>query len=691
MKHTVLTLRFSILSIFISLFVFAMLIVVGITYYRFSGSISYVALSLMRQASSQVYDDIADELRDVELESQFSAHLIGGGTLDHRHQQELIDYTHGVMSVEAGTLPSVQSVFWGDETGSFISSEKADDNSISSEVINRMLAVPTREILYRNLQGRIIKRVKSSDLTYDPRLRPWYNEAKKAGKLIWTDVLPLRVTGYLGLTAAMPVLNENGKFQGVFAMNMRLDYLRHFIENLKISEHGVAFIINSRGKVLAYPRLPQYQNKELMDVQSLPTPWVIESYLQYQKTKKQEFIFRFAGEDYLAVYLTVPFIRHGWLIGVVAPENDFIGRLVKTNLITISIAFIILLLGIFLMSTLVNRIVNPIKKLVHETERIKNFDLVGKKPIYSRIKEIILLADAIYSMKKGLRSFQKYVPATLVRQLIEAHHDVFVGGDRKQLAIFFSDIQDFTEIIEDMDPDYLLEHLCDYFNELSHIIMQKNGTIDKYIGDSIMAFWGAPLPEEKSCHLAAMTALECSRRVSALNKEWAEKGIPTFHTRIGLHYGEAVVGNLGSEERLNYTAIGDAINITSRLEGVNKIYGTKIIVSDAVYQAIKNDFVLRYIDCIAVKGKKNGINIYELIGEEKTEVTYDIDAYQLVYREAYAYYQQQQWQEAIVIFNKCLQIYAEDSLAPSMIKRCQDFMVNSPGSDWDGVWRVREK
>ncbi|EKD54888.1 MAG: adenylate/guanylate cyclase [uncultured bacterium] len=242
-----------------------------------------------------------------------------------------------------------------------------------------------------------------------------------------------------------------------------------------------------------------------------------------------------------------------------------------------------------------------------------------------------------------------------------------------------------------MYPAHLMEHICEYFDELSKIIVAEKGTIDKYIGDSIMAFWGAPLSEKNPVHHAAHAALKCFKRLEELNSRWKAEGKPQFITRMGLHVGEAIVGNLGSSERLNYTAIGAAVNTANRLEGINKIYGSSIMVSEAVYKAIKNHFVLRLLDCIRVKGKHKSSFIYELLAVEASHLSFDIHAYRFAFSKGFAAYQRERWDEAINVFNQCLVIYPEDKTALLFIQRCERFKQHPPAKDWDGVWQVSEK
>lgn len=690
-KALIVTIRFSILAIFITFFLITILSLVTITYWRFSTIINYVSIQFMKKASEVVFDAVIEELHDVEIESGFGAKLFEKKVVDPKNQSEILEYAYHFLRVESKTLPSVQSVFWGDELGNFTFASKEENNDISVETIDKLHSFGISSL--KDAQERTIETHKFTDLTYDPRMRPWYTQAKVAKKTIPTDIYEstYRHASKLGITVSTPVYKEDGQLVGVFALNLRLDYIRRFIEDMSTTPRGVIFIVSTNGKLIAFPKLPQASNMPLRDIHSLAFPWVVESFDRYTKTGEAEFMFNSNHERYLATYEAIPsFGENHWLIAVVIPQSDFTSELQKNSIILVGISLFVLLIAIFCVSRLVTIVVKPIKNLVKEADKIKQFKLDNNR-VRSNIKEIIALSNAIYSMKKGLRSFQRYVPATLVRQLIETGEDARVGGAKKQLAIMFTDIKDFTSISERENPDELMIHVCDYLDELTQIIISERGTIDKYIGDSIMAFWGAPLPENEPCEQAAIAALRCVHRLHELNTQWVKTGKPAFYTRIGIHLGDAIVGNLGSTERLNYTAIGDAINIASRLEGVNKLYNTQIIVSDAVYQVIKDKFALRMLDCVIVKGRTVSHYIYELLAEDRTQLSFDLDAYSLLFAKGFSAYQQRQWDEAFAYFAECLHMYSEDVVAPIFMNRCQNFKSNPPPEDWKGVLVISEK
>lgn len=693
MNNLIVTLRFSILFIFISLFIATTLLIAVITSLRYASTLSYAAIELMNYTSTSVLRELTANIRPVATEAEFTAHLLDKGVLNDDESQ-LVPYTFYLTK----TLPLVVSAYWGDKHGDFIYSKKERDGSISTEIYKRRTLPATRTILYRDKDGNLINKVPSLDLSYDPRVRPWYLKVKEEKKTIWTDIYFFQPIPDIGITTASPVFRK-GQFYGAFGIDIDLGYLSEFVEAQKITPNGYAFIITKEGKLVAYPKRKPFidvsvEKGQFINVNTVPMSLIKNTLDKYNKSGQKELIFAFdyKGESYLVAYESVPDLAaYGWLIGVIVPESDFTYDLQKMNLSTLGASLVILILGIILVSGLITRIVRPIKSLVKETENIKHFDLEGEIQVNSRIKEVIYLRDAIHSMKIGLKLFQKYIPKILVRQLIESGEDIRVGGVRKQLAVFFSDIENFTTIAEKTEPNLLLKQMSDYFEELSQIIISEKGTIDKYIGDAIMAFWGAPLPNDEPCYHAAYAALRCQSKLDELNKKWEKQGKTRLVTRIGIHTGDAIVGNLGSSERLNYTAIGDTINTASRFESINKNYNTKIIVSDAVYELIKDRFILRMIDCVVVKGRTKSSCIYELLSNDITKVPFDITAYRPIFEKGFRFYQQQQWDEAISHFEDCLKIYPNDTIAPIFVERCKYFKLHPPRDDWNGIWTALYK
>lgn len=686
----IVTLRFSLLSIFISLFVITLISVFSVFYFHLDDLVKRAAFLLVEQDAFGIITDLNVHLYPLEGASKFTSELIESKVFNVDSAAETENYLIHLLK----KLPLVNGAYWGDTKGVFVYARKEDDGSITTEVINRNVTPATQTFIYRNQNGTEKNRV-VAPADFDPREREWYKLAFARKQTIWTDVYVYAIgPGHLGITIATPVYHADGKAWGAFGMDIRLDYLSRYVASHKIGKHGEVFIVDEKGELLASPKLTQvnpatYYVNGLMDLSALSKVYA-KAFNTFKQTKNPTFIFKDSGESYIATFNKIPsLIEHGWYIGIVDPESDYTAPISKLKIIYLIIDSIIFILGIFIISRMVTLIVNPIRKLEKETQYIKNFNLEPRERIFSRIKEVIELSNGLQSMKMGLRSFQKYVPASLVRQLIKLGEDVRIGGTKRDLAVFFSDIKDFTTITEKADSNQLVQQVCNYFDSFSRIIIENNGTIDKYIGDAIMAFWGAPVPVKHTCKHAAISALGCKQKLLEMNLRWGKQGMPQFETRFGVHFGEALVGNIGSSERLNYTALGDTVNIASRLVNANKAYGTCILVSESIYQQIKDEFQLRFVDQVRFKGKVESIAIYELLAESKQSILFDIDKYKQVFSSAYSLYQQQKWAEAIKQFEVCLQVYPQDTVVLTFIERCEYFMTHPPAEQWDGIWQFK--
>jgi adenylate cyclase len=267
--------------------------------------------------------------------------------------------------------------------------------------------------------------------------------------------------------------------------------------------------------------------------------------------------------------------------------------------------------------------------------------------------------------------------------------EVKLGGKTCEVTMFFSDIQGFTTISEGMPADKLVLHLSDYLNELSSIIVDSNGTIDKYIGDSIMAFWNAPNMDRNHAFNACHAALCCQKRLSELNREWELEKKPPLITRIGIHTAEVIVGNIGSDEKINYTVMGDNVNLGSRLEGTNKVYDTSILVSANVHKLVCERFLTRPIDIVAVKGKHEGVRIFELVGQMAGDsrllpTKEEVDLCER-FSHGFNLYTERRWGEALKLFEALKVDFPQDYPTELYVHRCSDFKNNPPKKNWDGI------
>jgi len=230
------------------------------------------------------------------------------------------------------------------------------------------------------------------------------------------------------------------------------------------------------------------------------------------------------------------------------------------------------------------------------------------------VREIAQLERATVLLDNALRSFSVFVPVGLVRRLIDSGKPLQPGVEQRFMTVLFSDVEGFTTLAEQMAPHELTEQTSRYFENVTGAVAEEQGTIDKFIGDSVMAFWGAPAELDDHAFHACRAALKARHRMARLGAEWAASGRKPMRVRIGVHCGDVVVGNVGSLERLSYTVMGDGVNIASRLEGLNKQFGSTICISDAVLGQVGDRVVSRPLELLSVRGRSGRFVIHELLG-----------------------------------------------------------------------------
>jgi len=288
------------------------------------------------------------------------------------------------------------------------------------------------------------------------------------------------------------------------------------------------------------------------------------------------------------------------------------------------------------------------------------------------------------------RSFSQYVSPKVI-QLIEREPTKYLrpGGEMKDLTVMFSDIRSFTTISEALTPNELVLLLNEYLGEMTSVIFHHYGTLDKYIGDAIMAFWGSPVPQEDHARQACSAAIEMQLRLRDLNKKWGEQKRKQLTIGVGVNTGPMSVGNMGSPQRLAWTVMGDNVNLASRLEGINKYYHTGIVISEFTRQQVGDSFIARELDRIKVKGKLHPVGIYELLDFATGPRTYE---HLLAgFADGLSAYRGQCWRQAIAKFESLLAAHPEDGPSKEFLRRCHEYLDDPPPADWDGVYTMESK
>jgi adenylate cyclase len=516
----------------------------------------------------------------------------------------------------------------------------------------------------------------------------FYKQAAAAPKQRTVSELNLSAsTGKPVLTISRAFGVADGKIAGAVGSNITLDNLSDFLKRNTPGKHGLAIIFDDQGQLIAHPdaeKVVQKQGEKIVvtKIADLGAPQVIaaiEDHEHRTKTSKRRTFQAPDGQEYIASITPFPdSFGKRWDLLIVVPTEDFIGEIRKTSRNVLWLGLGVIFLGILGIRSMSAAFTKPIQRLIAETQRIKQFDLDGEVELSTRITEIAQLADAMQTMKTALRSFGRFVPKTLVRELVSSGKGLGLGGESRKITVLFSDLANFSSLAEKITPQALTERVSDYLEDVSQMVIRHHGTIDKYIGDAVMALWNAPLTDEKHMEHACSAALDGLEAFNASNVRWAEKGWAPLAMRIGMHSDQAIVGVIGSTEHMSYTALGDGVNIASRLEGINKSYGTTICVSHTIYTAVSDRFLMRPLDFVAVKGRKEPILIYELMARlvdesnparSATPAQRDLAALTTT---AFKAWTDKDYGKAHALYNAVLERFPQDSVALLYAQKCAD-------------------
>ncbi|MCW2243103.1 adenylate/guanylate cyclase domain-containing protein [Azospirillum canadense] len=455
---------------------------------------------------------------------------------------------------------------------------------------------------------------------YDPRGRPWYRTAidDTAGAVTAPYVSVL--TALPGYTVRLPF---QGDRHGVVAGNILLADIGAFLRAQQLGASGVVLLFDDNGRVVAHPRMASVLHQrapggqlelphldQMLDVDITPplNAWMAGG------AAEQIFSRATDGRTYVAAFRSVPSAGSAHLrLAVVAPLDEFFAAVEAGRRRLVLLALGVVLGTLPVVWWIGSRLSRSMKDLARETERIQNFETASPRPeVRSLIREIDDLGRSVATMRTVVLTFARFVPKRLVQQLVTTGAALRLGGTRREVTILFTDIEGFTAITEKAAPEQVMNQTSRYLGVLSAAIMEHGGTVDKFIGDAVMAIWNAPADDPDHVAHACAAVLACRTAIQQLNAAFEQEGWPAYRTRFGLHTGEAVVGTIGSADRMAYTVLGATVNLAARLEPLNKDYGTDILVSAAVAECVSDRFVFRVVDTVLPRGLQEPIGILEL-------------------------------------------------------------------------------
>lgn len=533
-------------------------------------------------------------------------------------------------------LPQMDSIYAGFENGAWLQVRRIGDLNDSQREMLRAAPASTVAInlirpaqsgelpmrrIFEDPQGNEVGQLDLWKYGYDARNRTWYRETMKADH-------PLVSSPYLAFSIGTPVITVSaplrGKVPGVLAADLKLDTFSDFVQAQRPGKHGIVLIFDSMGSLIAHPDFAKFvvdamthpAPRELPNVKEIRTGVVAAALRaslgrdRYEGRIRDEqgraYLFRMAkftlGEQYSANIL------------LLAAQDDFaknVRSLQFTGLLLAIIAGAAFIPVVWIFAGGMSR---SLKNITAQAVKLQTMAAPDSSSVASRIEEIHELGGAVELAQRAIWSFAHFIPKEIVRGIIDNSISTELGGVRDEITVVFTDVQDFTTISESADPDVLMHQMSRYFSVLAEAFLAEGGTIDKFIGDAVMVFWNAPNPQPDHVERACRAALAGRAACDKLNSCFEAEGLQPFFTRFGIHVGDAVVGNLGSTERMNYTALGSTVNLAARLEGLNKQFGTTILVSEGVYLRARHCFDFRALEPVLAKGMTKKTRVFELVG-----------------------------------------------------------------------------
>jgi adenylate cyclase len=533
-------------------------------------------------------------------------------------------------------LPQMDSIYAGFENGAWLqvrrTSDLTDDQrerlratANADIVINLVRPTPSGDLpmrrIFQDADSNEIGEIDLWNYGYDARKRPWYWQTMRADR-------PYVSAPYLSFSIGAPVITVSaplrGKVPGVVAADLKLDSFSDFVQAQRPGQHGTVMIFDQAGSLIAHPEFAslvasamthpsQSQLPSIDEINSGIVATVLRR--SHNLVHNEGLVHDDAGQTHL-FRLTKFALGEGYgaTILLLAAENDFVQnvrRLQFNGLLLAIVAGVAFLPLVWVFGSSMSR---ALKRITAQAQQLQALAEPNLAPVISRIREIHELGATVNLAQRTIWSFAHFVPKEIVRGVIDNSISTRLGGVKQEITLVFTDVRGFTTIAEAADPDRLMQQTSRYFSVLTAAFLAEGGTVDKFIGDAVMVFWNAPNPQPDHVARACRAVLAAKAAGEKLNAEFEAEGLTPFFTRFGIHVGEAVVGNLGSTERMNYTALGNTVNLAARLEGLNKQVGTTVLASEAVYLRVRDQFEFRAFDAVVAKGMSKETAIFELVG-----------------------------------------------------------------------------
>ncbi|MBV6459031.1 MAG: hypothetical protein HONBIEJF_02170 [Fimbriimonadaceae bacterium] len=597
-----LSLRTTILATTIGILICTVAAVVWVTQRRWTESTDLLFKEVLTKASLEIRQHVRSLLEVGESEGeQLGAYVLRQPTGIADRKAVLDDLAPLLVDLVRSHRDLTYASVGFEDTGDYVHAHRASGGALE---IQTSRAEDGRFVR----QDRIVGKGSQPPVVwdYDPRERPYYTLAKRLRESAWTETYKfLDLVGgkpkeeSMGVTYAIPIQSPSGKLVGVASIDISLKSLDSFLRRVRVSKTGFAVLIESipgkEPRLLAGDRGRIRNSEVLAAVDGLqPDSTANEVELEIAAAKNMGLLTRVRQDG------------PPWIVGSFIPERELIGpieSIVRQTMVLIAAGLVIAMVASIFIATFVSR---PIRNIVARADRIRALKMRSEGVEPSRIQEVRQLDDAFRRLESTMTSFTQFVPTDVVRALLASGKKAEPQGELRNVTVMFADVEGFTAIAASEDADRAVKLLSHFFEIITEAVETNGGMVDKFIGDEVMAVWGALSDDPSHAASACRAALQAMSRILVEGK---------LRVRIGIHTGEAVVGIIGTPARLNFTSIGDAVNVAKRIEAANKNLETRILISQETLELLGDGFSTRDLGNVSVPGMPRPLHVYELVAE----------------------------------------------------------------------------
>jgi adenylate cyclase len=595
--------------------------------------------------------------------------------------------------------PTLSWIAIGFPDGGFFGALRAADDEIDMVEVKRDRETGVRQQrvdTYAPQSGDVLFRGREIiPSNFDATAQTWYTRAVAEDGPGWSMLSHLPYRDRPAIVTSTPIMIDL-EFSGVIAVVVELERLSQFLAGLHVGKTGTVVLLNRSGKVVASAAsavLKQQQADEMPELDTLARdqPMLASmaalfdgnrlSLADLTETRQVQTTDPLDGKKYFVTLSPLNF--NNWVVATVIPTDDFLASIQRSAMILLFVLAVLTLAVAAIAILSANRLVAvPLLRIAGQLKHIEGFRLDRVIRLASPLRELDDLSGTLWQMSRGLASFQKYMPTELVRTLVSHGVEARPGGRQQTLTVMFTDLAGYTAISEQLG-DNVVPLLAEYLEAVSTAVLNHRGTIDKFIGDGVMAFWGAPLPDERHAIDACAAAVDCQHLLTLQRRAAEDQGTTPLRMRIGINTGRMLVGNIGSDERLSYTVIGDPVNVASRLEPLGKLYGADIIIGEDTRAAAGDAIIVRRLDRVAVYGRTGGLAIYELLGMAADAGGTEAPEWVRIYESGLSAYEDRRWSKAISLFEAAATLRdGDDRPSQILVERCRACLAVPPPDDW---------